>query len=174
MINNGGTVNDASGIGGTVMNSGFLFARSAGGSVTNTGTMGLSQGSPLGSVFAITGSLTSNVPNPTPSILNVRFNGTTADSYTATTGAALAGDIKLFGSGTNLGTPIVTTTGGIITIGGDHILNDPNGLITVPSTGVLFSAHLQLIDANTRPGALHPPDEHHPGRRNGIDPPPDL
>ncbi len=145
-VTNSGMLNDAAGIGGAVTNSGTLFATSAGGNVSNTGTLGLPLTSAIGAKFGITGSLSSNVPSTT--VLNIRTNGVTADGFTTTTTAALSGLINVTGSGNLAPTTIVSAPGGI-TIGGDGKVNDAGGLTTSAQNGVLFTSTLTMPNSST-------------------------
>jgi uncharacterized protein YhjY with autotransporter beta-barrel domain len=137
-INSGFTLN-ADTLASDVTNNGSFFANGAN-SITNTGTIGLSSSSAVGSTFNIAGDLTSSGAN---SALNVRVSPTMADNYSADTATLSSGKIVVTGvASTTPQTFTIVSTATSLTTGP---LNAPNGLQSV--SGFLLSTSLS-IDAN--------------------------
>jgi uncharacterized protein YhjY with autotransporter beta-barrel domain len=130
--------------GTTTINPGFnVLASNFNGNVVNGGTLG-NLGFPLhtspinGSVgqMTIAGNLNST------GVINVFTDGQTADTFkvNGATTSTLSGVVNTIGSGTGK-YAVVTTGPGLLAIGGNGNLNDPNGLNTeAPLT--LFSTYL--------------------------------
>jgi len=132
----------------TTINSGFTVkASNFTGNVTNAGSLGTLGNFLSPAQMNIGGSLNSN------GTILVGTNGTIADKFVVgnngnTTTTTLSGVVKTVGVGT--GTyPVVETGGaGLLVIGGNGNLNDPNGLNTnAPLT--LFSSTLSLSATGT-------------------------
>lgn len=133
--------------GATKIYGGFtVFASQFHGDVLNNGVNGTLNGGTLGTLgtLATPGTMTIGGALVSTGTILVNTNGSVADLYTVNgaTPTTLSGVIKVTGAGTK--SYVVLTTGpGLLGIGGDGMLNDPNGLNTNPPL-TLFSSTLSI------------------------------
>ena len=156
LINSGFTLNagtlDPTGI---VTNHGSLFALSTG-SVVNTGTIGVSTSSPIGTTFTINGGLTSTGGN---TLIRTSSVGTPiADSVTVTGPATIDATSRFSVTGTgNITTPLIILTSGGLTVDPAALTNISSSLLFKPTlTQVLDTIQLTAAQGTTSLFAMTP------------------